>query len=191
MSGYVYLIGTPIFRWYKIGKSKTPEIRIKNLGILLPFKIHVIGVWKADNHHLMESSLHELYAERRINGEWFQFTRKEIFEVFASIPKEALVYPIDSVAHTLDKFSNIESDIMNDKLVIGVRTEKLRGDFTLEERNIIRQTRIAEKAQLKAQGLTRHGKLRGGRCPRCDNVNPTLDKFCDKCGSPLAINKIE
>ena len=41
MAGYVYLIGTPIFGWYKIGKSKTPEVRIKDLGILLPFKLHI------------------------------------------------------------------------------------------------------------------------------------------------------
>jgi hypothetical protein len=27
MAGYVYLIGTPIFGWYKIGKSITPEVR--------------------------------------------------------------------------------------------------------------------------------------------------------------------
>jgi uncharacterized membrane protein (DUF106 family) len=27
MNGYVYLIGTTTFGWYKIGKSKTPEER--------------------------------------------------------------------------------------------------------------------------------------------------------------------
>lgn len=74
--GYVYLIGTPVFGWYKIGKSKTPEIRIKDLGILLPFKIKILGVWEAQNHHLMESTLHEMYDERRINGEWFEFSKK-------------------------------------------------------------------------------------------------------------------
>ena len=31
--GYVYLIGTPVFGWYKIGKSKTPVVRVQNLGI--------------------------------------------------------------------------------------------------------------------------------------------------------------
>ena len=69
--GYVYLIGTPIFGWYKIGKSRTPEVRVKDLGILLPFKVEIIGVWKAVNHHLMESTLHEMYKTNKINGEWF------------------------------------------------------------------------------------------------------------------------
>jgi len=68
MEGYVYFIGTPVFGWYKIGKSKTPEVRVKDLGILLPFKVHIIGVWKAKNHTLMESSLHEMYKDKRING---------------------------------------------------------------------------------------------------------------------------
>ena len=77
MSGYVYLIGSPTFGWYKIGKSKTPEVRVKDLGILLPFKLHIIGVWAAENHHLMETALHEMYASCRINGEWFEFSKKE------------------------------------------------------------------------------------------------------------------
>ena len=81
MAGYVYLIGTTTFGWYKIGKSITPEIRIKDLGILLPFKITIIGVWKAVNHHLMEKTLHEIYASSRINGEWFEFTAKEAYDV--------------------------------------------------------------------------------------------------------------
>jgi hypothetical protein len=48
MAGYVYLIGNSIFNWYKIGKSVTPEVRIKDLGILLPFKIKVMSIWKAE-----------------------------------------------------------------------------------------------------------------------------------------------
>ena len=42
MEGFVYLIGSPLFGWYKIGKSKTPEVRVSNLGILLPFKLKII-----------------------------------------------------------------------------------------------------------------------------------------------------
>jgi hypothetical protein len=56
MTGFVYLIGSTTFGWYKIGKSITPEVRIQNLGILLPFKIEVIAVWKAANHHAMEKT---------------------------------------------------------------------------------------------------------------------------------------
>lgn len=149
--GYVYLIGSPIFGWYKIGKSKTPEIRIKDLGILLPFKIHIIGVWRAKNHHLMESSLHEIYSNNRINGEWFEFTKKEAYDVFSKIPSESRIYPTDwneKGEHFFDKFSNVDEDTKNAKRIIGVRVQKLRGNFTPEEREA---KRIESMAKHKAK----------------------------------------
>lgn len=149
--GYVYLIGTPIFGWYKIGKSRTPEIRIKDLGILLPFKIHVLGVWQAANHHLMESSLHEIYANKRINGEWFEFSKKEAYDMFNSIPAEARIYPNDVEQHPLDKFSNIVEDTKKSNRVIGVRTQKLRGNFTPEEREAKKIAAIEKHKEKKRQ----------------------------------------
>lgn len=149
--GYVYLIGTPIFGWYKIGKSRTPEVRIKDLGILLPFKIHILGVWKAANHHLMESSLHEIYSNKRINGEWFEFSRKEAFEMFNSIPAEARIYPTEMSEHPLDKFSNVDEDTKNSKRVLGVRVQKLRGNFTPEEREAKRLESMAKQQEKKRQ----------------------------------------
>lgn len=124
MAGYVYLIGSPTFGWYKIGKSITPEVRITNIGVLLPFKIHIIGVWKADNHHLMETTLHEMYADNRINGEWFEFTKKYVYEVFNKIPAETRIYPTNGIKESFDKFSNIELDTKNSRAIIGVRARK-------------------------------------------------------------------
>ena len=151
--GYVYLIGTPIFGWYKIGKSRTPEVRIKDLGILLPFKIEIIGVWKADNHHLMESTLHQIYHSNKINGEWFEFSRKEAYKLFSSIPEETRIYPINDKEHIFDRFSNIIEDKRNDKKVIGVRTQKLRGNFTPEEREAKRLAAIEQQKIKKANKL--------------------------------------
>lgn len=131
MAGYVYLIGTPVFGWYKIGKSITPEVRIKDLGILLPFKIHVMGVWAAANHHLMETTLHEMYADCRINGEWFEFTKKSVYDVFNKIPSETRIYPVEGINHAFDKFSNITGDTKNDRAIIGVRVR--RGTQSEEE----------------------------------------------------------
>lgn len=149
MSGYVYLIGTPVFGWYKIGKSKTPIIRVRDLGILLPFKIKVIGVWKAADHTLMEQTLHEMYATNRINGEWFEFDKKEVYRIADAIPADARVYPAaGTIAEELDKFSNVDEDTKCSKRVIGVRTQKLRGNFTPEEREQKRQEGI-ERQRLK------------------------------------------
>ncbi len=116
MSGYVYLIGNSTFHWYKIGKAKTPEIRVSDLGILLPFKIKIFGIWKAQNHSLMETALHERYAKARINGEWFTFSDKSVQEIYTTIPYDACVFwhtwKTESV---FSKFSNMEKDILSPK----------------------------------------------------------------------------
>ncbi len=67
MAGHVYLIGSRTFNWYKIGKSGNAAIRVAELGILLPFRIEVIAVWKAQNHHELEKLLHEKHAAQRIS----------------------------------------------------------------------------------------------------------------------------
>jgi len=145
MVGFVYFIGTPTFGWYKIGKSKTPEVRIRDLGILLPFKLEVLAVWRAENHHQMERALHEIYAPQKINGEWFEFSRKQAQEVIDKIPSETRV-PQES-----DRFSNVAEDTKRDKKVIGVRVQKLRGDFTPEEREARRLAAIELQRAKKAQ----------------------------------------
>lgn len=152
MSGYVYLIGNSIFGWYKIGKSIKPEVRIKDLGILLPFKIKVYSVWIAKNHHLMESSLHEIYSNNRINGEWFEFTGEEIGKLINSIPAETQIYNDNT-----DKFSNIDIDTKSSRRVLGVRKEKLRGNFTLKEREKRRKESIEQQKAYKDAGLSNKG----------------------------------
>lgn len=144
MSGYVYLIGSTTFGWFKIGKSVTPEIRIRNLGILLPFKIEVLAVWKAHNHHLMENYLHEMYDSKRINGEWFEFSKKEVLELIKRIPEETRV-------SSADNFSNISSDTKSNSLVTGLKIQKLRGNFTPEERDARRIASIAEQKLRRQQ----------------------------------------
>src|SRR5271165_5663137 len=157
MAGYVYLIGTPLFGWYKIGKSITPEVRVKDLGILLPFKLHIISIWKAEDHTLMEQLLHKKYNGSCINGEWFEFTKDAVSRLIESIPSSSRVYPSTGALVNLDRFSNIEEDTWKDKKVIGVRVQKLRGDFTLEEREERRQAAIKlqkEKKIAKESQLT-------------------------------------
>lgn len=175
--GYVYLIGTPIFGWYKIGKSRTPEVRVKDLGILLPFKIEIIGIWKAKNHHLMESSLHEIYKDNKINGEWFEFTKKEAYEVFSSIPAETRIYPIDNREHLLDRFSNVAEDLKGSRKVLGVKVQKLRGNFTEKEREKIRDTSIE------------HQKMR--KILKNINGYSTISRYQLACNKPYTDKKIK
>lgn len=116
MQGYVYLIGNDRFHWFKIGKSKTPEVRVAHLGVLLPFKLKVFAIWKAENHHKMEAALHEIHADARINGEWFSFSNKRIETIYQSIPAEACIFwHLQQTESAFSRFSNIEQDVLSTK----------------------------------------------------------------------------
>ena len=106
--GYVYLIGSSRFGWYKIGQSRTAEIRVQTLGILLPFKIEVFAVWKTEHPVRLEAAMHEKYSEYRINGEWFSFQEYERAKVVSDDPPLHAV----KVAGFGATFSNIDKDVL-------------------------------------------------------------------------------
>lgn len=108
--GYVYLIGSSRFGWYKIGQSKTAEIRIKQLGILLPFKIEVFSVWMTDNPSRLESSFHQHYSDFHINGEWFSFEWNQLGEVIADDPPYFGQRVFQKESDSLYQFSNLRDD---------------------------------------------------------------------------------
>lgn len=97
--GYVYLLGSSRFGWFKIGKSTRPDIRVNELGILLPFKIELFALWGTRNHSLLESALHREYADHRINGEWFCFNRKVFDRAVCEYPPYwgTRIFPVDGV----------------------------------------------------------------------------------------------
>lgn len=69
--GFVYMIGSERYGWYKIGFSKNCEIRIDQLGILLPFKVELFAVWKSFDGLSLETEMHAKYRHFHIHGEWF------------------------------------------------------------------------------------------------------------------------
>lgn len=154
--------------------------------MLLPFKIKVYGVWRAENHHLLEKTLHEIYDPQRINGEWFEFTSEHLAKIFESLPSESLIHSSRNSEHSLTTFTNVTEDIRNSKKVIGVRTQKLRGDFTPEEREAIRKERMEQKKEFKRLGLTGTGNKKVNLvCRSCERKNIDPSRFCSHCGTSL------
>lgn len=77
-SGYVYLIhgdGTP---WYKIGQSKKPYVRLKQLGARAPFRHRLIHSFAVDDMIGVESVLHSHFAPKRAEGEWFELDADDV-----------------------------------------------------------------------------------------------------------------
>lgn len=82
--GSIYLVQALIpDGYYKIGKSKNPVDRIEKLGVILPFPLKPIHQFKTDNMQRGEAVLHNRYADKRVNGEWFQLTEQDVKDICA------------------------------------------------------------------------------------------------------------
>jgi hypothetical protein len=82
--GFIYLVKaiTPDTH-YKIGLSKDPVTRIDNMGIKLPFPIEPIHTFKTNDMHVIETYLHQKYANKRLNGEWFELSEQDVADICA------------------------------------------------------------------------------------------------------------
>jgi hypothetical protein len=78
--GFVYLIKSSE-GYYKIGKSKKPEDRMRLFGIKLPFRVDPVHLIHCQDMHAVETELHERYAHARADGEWFTLTDEEVEEI--------------------------------------------------------------------------------------------------------------
>jgi len=152
MAGHVYLIGSPTFHWYKIGKSIDAAIRVADLGILLPFRIEVIAIWKVHDHHQTEKLLHEKYGKQRINGEWFNLHHGDVRTLIKDMS------PVQ--VRVASGFSNLSSDSVENILKVKKHIPNAvlqRDHYTKrEKRNRLRGGKQAKIDQLiKETGILR------------------------------------
>jgi Meiotically up-regulated gene 113 len=74
--GCVYVLQSGPF--YKIGRAKRPDQRIKQLQIQLPFEVEVVKIIPCEDHVAAEKCLHNQLEEYRQNGEWFLLPEESI-----------------------------------------------------------------------------------------------------------------
>lgn len=74
--GYIYILKSEL--GYKIGKSKTLNNRMSVFNVKMPFAFESIFDAQIENYHSIEKELHELYADKNINGEWFNLSDEDI-----------------------------------------------------------------------------------------------------------------
>jgi hypothetical protein len=77
--GYVYLLGGGSY--YKIGKAKDPERRTETLAVQLPYPVELLHTIESDDYSRAEGYLHERYAHKRLNGEWFNLSDEDVAEI--------------------------------------------------------------------------------------------------------------
>jgi hypothetical protein len=74
--GYVYLLDGGGF--FKIGRKTRPDRRIEQMAIQLPWRVSVEHLIGCEDHSEAERALHEKFAAKRTNGEWFELNDEEI-----------------------------------------------------------------------------------------------------------------
>ena len=74
--GFVYLIKSG--RHFKIGKANSVEARHRQLKIQLPQVADVVHRIKTDDPLGIEAYWHRRFADRRLNGEWFDLSPGDI-----------------------------------------------------------------------------------------------------------------
>jgi hypothetical protein len=77
--GYIYLIrASDNTRTYKIGKSTTPDKRVRTVIGQMPMKCEAIHCAWFEDHGYVEKLLHDMYAKQRINSEWFRLSENDV-----------------------------------------------------------------------------------------------------------------
>lgn len=73
MKKYVYLIKCENTDSYKIGISKNPQKRIKQLQVGHPDNLILIDKYLTENYNKVEIALHNSFIHLKKRGEWFEF----------------------------------------------------------------------------------------------------------------------
>lgn len=75
-AGVVYVLKSAL--GYKVGRTKNVPARMRAFGVLLPIVYTIpLCAW-FDDCHEAEKRYHNRFAEKRINGEWFDLTEQDI-----------------------------------------------------------------------------------------------------------------
>lgn len=69
-TGYVYILRAGPY--YKIGRARSIDTRVKQIALQLPFPIELLHTIESPDYIAAEHALHNLFAADRTNGEWFR-----------------------------------------------------------------------------------------------------------------------
>lgn len=82
-SGFIYVIyvDTGLERIYKIGLAKHFGSRFSHHQCTSPFDILVSIVYFTENMRLEEKTLHTMFYDKRVRGEWFKLNGDDLMEI--------------------------------------------------------------------------------------------------------------
>lgn len=74
--GYVYLLESNGV--YKIGKSVNVNRRLTQISPVMPYPVELLHAIRTTDHSALEAQLHEMFAPKRLNGEWFELSARDV-----------------------------------------------------------------------------------------------------------------
>lgn len=74
---YIYLIKSDADSLYKIGVSKSPQRRLKEVQTGNPSKVTLITIYQSEIAYKIEKVLQRRYSHLRKEGEWFDLSIKD------------------------------------------------------------------------------------------------------------------
>lgn len=77
MEKYVYLIKSEDSSRYKIGISKNPQKRVKQLQTGNSEKLCLVNTYLSEYYDKIERTLHNRFSYLKKEGEWFEFSLEE------------------------------------------------------------------------------------------------------------------
>ena len=75
-SGWIYILRAGDY--YKIGRSQDPVNRYSQLATLPPWPTEIVHTFETENYHAIEKDLHDIFASKRANGEWFALDAEDV-----------------------------------------------------------------------------------------------------------------
>ena len=81
MPGFVYVIRSKY--GHKIGKTTNIKSRTRLFEVKLPFPIELVHYAYFDDHTRAEREIHQMFAAKRLEGEWFDLDEDDVSAIMA------------------------------------------------------------------------------------------------------------
>lgn len=81
--GFVYLLHSEN-GYYKIGRTQTMDNRLGSIRREYPVKIELLHLIPCDDYKRIERMFHILFADRRVQGEWFDLPESAVEKIKAT-----------------------------------------------------------------------------------------------------------
>lgn len=133
LNSYIYILKADGHNWFKIGVSKDPSDRFKILKTLPPFGVYSCRIFRCENAYRLESVLHNIFADKRINGEWFELDYDYMNVDKCDISKIEILIEF----YHLNKLYEADNGSMNYKKYIIEYLSKLLEDKVVKYKEII------------------------------------------------------